>query len=197
MKFRSISILRGMDIKQTVDLAEACWALGFDVVEVPVQSEQSWQALEKIAEISAGRTFGAGTVLSSNDALRAIDLGVTLIISPGLDEKVARVTLNAGAVALPGVMTATEVLHAQQLGVWNCKYFPAGSLGSSWITAMRGPFTRSRFIAVGGVNLDNAVDYISAGAIGIGIGSNIEAIVKDPSAPEKLASIHRLADGTL
>jgi len=59
-----IAILRGFSAEQSVELALRAWEVGFDLVEVPAQSEQAWQSLQDILRVAEGRPVGAGTVLS-------------------------------------------------------------------------------------------------------------------------------------
>lgn len=74
---------------------------------------------------------------------------------------------------IPGALTATEVVKAHQAGADFVKLFPIGTLGASYIKALRGPLKHIPFVAVGGVNENNVKDFIDAGAVGAGIGGNL------------------------
>jgi 2-dehydro-3-deoxyphosphogluconate aldolase/(4S)-4-hydroxy-2-oxoglutarate aldolase len=187
---RTVAILRGLDPDRTADLAENCWEIGMDLVEVPVQGEAGWAGLRAVAERSQGRAFGAGTVLTAADARRAVDAGVSVVISPSVHADVITTTLKAGAVPLPGVMTPTDVANAVLLGAEICKVFPASLVGPAWFKAMQGPFPRTQFIAVGGINAANMNDFIDAGAVGVGFGGAIEAFLSAPEASEIVAAAH-------
>lgn len=84
----TIAILRDYTPEAAAVTAEACWAAGFGLVEVPVDSAAEWESLGAVAETSLGRSYGAGTVLSVQDASRAIQLGANVIISPSVDADV-------------------------------------------------------------------------------------------------------------
>lgn len=187
---RTVAIIRGLDPDRTAELAEKCWEIGMDLVEVPVQDEAGWAGLRAVAERSQGRAFGAGTVLTAADATRAVDAGVSVVISPSVHADVITTTLQAGAVPLPGVMTPTDVANAVLLGAEICKVFPASLVGPAWFKAMQGPFPRTQFIAVGGINAANMNDFIDAGAVGVAIGGSIEAFVSAPEASEIVAAAH-------
>jgi 2-dehydro-3-deoxyphosphogluconate aldolase/(4S)-4-hydroxy-2-oxoglutarate aldolase len=194
MTYRTVAILRGHEPQQTAHTARRCWDLGMDLVEVPVQGERGWAALERVGAIADGRVFGAGTVLSVADVHRARDLGATVIISPGVDRDVVEAALAAGAVPMPGVMTPTEVGMAAGLGLTTCKLFPASVVGPDWLGAMRGPFPSMRFVAVGGVDTGNAAEFIRAGAAGVAFGSSVESLLAGDGAAEYIREIHRLLD---
>ncbi|GAA1809529.1 bifunctional 4-hydroxy-2-oxoglutarate aldolase/2-dehydro-3-deoxy-phosphogluconate aldolase [Planosporangium flavigriseum] len=194
MRFRTIAILRAYEPQRAADLADQCWAIGMDLVEVPVQGSPGWAALEAVAERAQGRAFGAGTVLSADDARRAAGMGASVIISPDIDADVVEAALNVNAVPLPGVMTPTDVGQAARLGLDTCKLFPASVVGPAWLGAIKGPFPAMNFIAVGGVDLGNAAGFIKSGATGVALGSSIETLLSldDPAA--FIAELHDLVE---
>jgi len=194
VRLRTIAILRRFDPQKAVDIAERCWAAGMDLVEVPVQGEAGWASLEAVADCAGNRPFGAGTVLTVADAERAVSLGAGVVISPAIDRDVVEATQGAGALPLPGVMTPTDVATAAALGLEACKLFPATVVGPGWVSALRGPFPAMRFVAVGGVDLRNASEFISMGACGVGFGSNVETLLARDNAAEVIAELHRLAE---
>jgi Entner-Doudoroff aldolase len=187
---RTVAILRGFAPAHTVDLAERAWAIGMDLVEVPVQGEAGWAALEAVARCAQDRTFGAGTILSTADASRAIECGASVVISPSVHPDVITTALSAGALPLPGVMTPTDVANAVRHGVEICKLFPASLVGPGWLKAMKGPFPDTGFIAVGGIGLANMDEYLDAGAVGVAFGGSVEQFLDSPGAHEVVAAVH-------
>ncbi|MEA2419591.1 MAG: 2-dehydro-3-deoxyphosphogluconate aldolase / (4S)-4-hydroxy-2-oxoglutarate aldolase [Thermoleophilaceae bacterium] len=194
MKLRTIAILRGFDPPQAADLADRCWGIGMDLVEVPVQGPEGWAALESVARCADGRSFGAGTVLTAADAWRAVELGASVVISPGIDREVVEAAAAAGALPLPGVMTPTEVGTAARLGLSACKLFPADGIGQTLLRALRGPFPDMGLVAVGGVAPHNAADFLRAGACGVAFGSSIEALLAERDPAGLIAQLHAAAD---
>ena len=192
MNLRTIAILRGFAPSTSRHLAEQCWDAGLDLVEVPVQDDAGWAALAAVAECAQGRPFGAGTVLTVDDVNRVVDLGASVVISPGIDAAVVDATTRAGAMPLPGVFTPSDVTLAARLGVTTCKLFPASQVGPGWLGALHGPFPQMRFVAVGGVDLDNATDYLRAGAAGVGFGGSIERILRCADPSGEVAALHAL-----
>lgn len=192
MDLRTVAILRAFDPSASQELAQQCWRVGMDLVEVPVQGEGGWAALQAVASCAQGRPFGAGTVLTADDARRAVGLGASVVISPGIDAEVVQAAIDAGALPLPGVTTPSDVTLATRLGLTTCKLFPASQVGAGWLGAIRGPFPQIRFVAVGGVGLGNAAEYLRAGAVGVGFGGSITEILSSADPAKVVADLHAL-----
>jgi 2-dehydro-3-deoxyphosphogluconate aldolase/(4S)-4-hydroxy-2-oxoglutarate aldolase len=173
---RVMVILRGFSPNRTVELAERAWDLGIDAVEVPVQSEEAFAALAAAVEAGrrVGRTVGAGTVITPAQMRRVADSGATFAVSPGLDLALVASARECGLAYLPGVATATEVQAAAVAGLTHVKAFPASVLGTGWFRAMRGPFPNMGFVATGGINANNAPDFLNAGVAAVALGSALE-----------------------
>lgn len=179
-----MAILRGMPPAETVALAETAWDGGVDLVEVPIGQpgqEEALAAVVKAAE-PRGLAVGAGTVVSTDHVARALDAGAVYTVAPGLDETVLEASRYAGLAHLPGVATASELQHATRLGCKWVKVFPASALGPAWFKAMAGPFPDMRYVATGGVGVNEVGAYLRAGASVIGIGSAL-------ASPEALATL--------
>jgi Entner-Doudoroff aldolase len=193
VRLRTTAILRALEAQRAAEIAQRCWTIGMDLVEVPVQGDAGWAALESVAHCSGGRAFGAGTVLTPDDVRRAIDVGASVIISPDVNAEVVETAQSLGALPLPGVMTPTDVGIATRLGLSVCKLFPASVVGRGWLGALRGPFPAMDFIAVGGVDAGNAEDYLRAGACGVAFGTSIEALLEQDDAAGVIARLHAVA----
>jgi 2-dehydro-3-deoxyphosphogluconate aldolase/(4S)-4-hydroxy-2-oxoglutarate aldolase len=182
-----MAILRGYSPERTVELARRAWGVGIDCVEVPIQTPEAVEALA--ATVAEGRhhgkIVGAGTVVNYDRLQWAVDAGAGFSVAPGLDLAVAKASAEAGLAHLPGVATASEVQRATEHGMQWVKAFPASSLGTSWIEGMRGPFPDVRIVATGGINADNAADYLAAGAHVVAVGSALE----DPRQLDLLAAL--------
>ncbi len=178
-----IAILRGLNDETTLALATSCWTAGIRLVEVPVQGDEGFHALEVAAAEAERREelVGAGTVYTVADAERALSCGASFLVAPGLDNDTVRFAADRGVPYLPGVTTPTEVQGAKQLGLRTVKLFPAGAMGPAWVSALRGPFPEMNFVAVGGVSARNARDFLEHGAVGVGVGGalNDPAVVRD------------------
>lgn len=189
---RTIAILRDFGPERSREYAERCWAAGVDLVEVPVQGEAGWFSLAAVADAAAGRPFGAGTVLTPDDARRAIELGAGVLISPGTDPIILELAVARGVVALPGVMTPSDVSVAVRHGVGTVKLFPASVVGPAWISALSGPFPGVGVVAVGGIDIGNAADYLRAGAAGVGLGGSVVELLETEDPAGVVAGLHDL-----
>lgn len=172
-KLPVMAILRGYDAKASVAMSFRAWDAGIDLVEIPIQSPRALEALAGVVEagVPSGRKVGAGTITSRERLQQAILAGAAFTVAPGLDIDVARRSIDAGLPHLPGVATGTEIHNALQAGLTYLKAFPARELGSSWIKAMAGPFPEARFVATGGIDLENGIEFLQAGAAAVSLGS--------------------------
>jgi Entner-Doudoroff aldolase len=193
MMLRTVAILRGYDPDVAADLAARCWHAGIDLVEVPVQGEVGWLSLEAVLRRADGRPVGAGTVLTLEEVERAVGLGASVIISPGIDEEIIRVSQERKVLPLPGVMTASDVSLASRWGLKVCKLFPASLVGSAWLDAMRGPFPAMTYVAVGGISTHNASEYLDCGASGVAFGSSIETLLSLEDPQGFVSTLHAQA----
>ena len=195
MRIRTMAILRHVTPEAARELAEISWGAGIDVVEVPVQGREGWEALEAVAEVANGRLLGAGSVLDRDQVTQAVRTGARVIVSPGLDHDVVAATRALDAFPLPGVFTATEVMAALRLGLGTCKLFPASVVGPGWLRALRAPFPDISLVAVGGVDFGNAAEYIEAGATGVGVNKSVIAKLHQMTNPAAhIRQIHTSID---
>lgn len=132
-------------------------------------------AIELIQGLSASLSgeflLGAGTVLDPQTASRVIDAGAKFVVSPVLRPPIIDVCHRRGVAALPGCFSPTEILTAWESGADIVKVFPATALGPSYLTDVRGPLPQLKLMPTGGVTLDNAGDWIRAGAVAVGVGT--------------------------
>lgn len=170
---RVMAILRGFGPEKSLELATRAWDAGVTSVELPIQTQADVDALRLVAAAGAerGMSVGAGTILRVEQVAVAAEAGAVYTVSPGLDDQVVRESLLQGLPTLPGVATASEVHRALGLGIGWLKAFPARELGPNWIRSMHGPFPAAVFVVTGGIDLDNARDFLAAGARVVSLGS--------------------------
>jgi len=118
--------------------------------------------------------IGAGTVTTSEQAEQCIRAGAEFLVSPGLSTHVLAVAHACDKLAIPGALTPTELMHAQDQGARLIKIFPCGNVGGpKYLQSLRGPFPHAALIPTGGVNVSNAANYIAAGAFALGVGGDL------------------------
>jgi 2-dehydro-3-deoxyphosphogluconate aldolase/(4S)-4-hydroxy-2-oxoglutarate aldolase len=122
-----------------------------------------------------GMYLGIGTIKNADTAKAFIDAGADYIISPGLVEDAARVADQNNMLWVPGCMTPTEIIRAEQLGAKFVKLFPGNILGPAFVSAIKELFPEIMFMPTGGVDLDkeNIAGWFKAGVTAVGMGSKL------------------------
>ena len=132
-------------------------------------------AVELIAELAPtmppGFLLGAGTVTDAGTARRVIDAGARFVVSPVFRRDVLEACHTRDVAVMPGCFSPTEILDAWEAGADIVKVFPATALGPGFIKDIRGPMPEVKLMPTGGVTLDNAGDWIRAGAVAVGVGT--------------------------
>lgn len=175
-----IAIVRGVRPADIVGVGEALLAGGVSMMEVtydhsgPGGIEATLESLSLIGGAFAGRlSYGVGTVLSAGQVVEAHRRGAGFIISPNVDEAVIARTKELGMLSMPGALTPTEIAAAWRMGADIVKLFPAGLWGVEYIKAVRAPLSHIPMAAVGGVEPGNIGDFLRAGVLCFGVGSNL------------------------
>ena len=169
-----IAILRKVPQEKLDSYISAVVKGGVTVLEMTMDSPGVLQSIEHFRQLYDGPVFvGAGTVLSVQQAEEAVAAGAQFLVSPNVDRHVIAAAQRLGVPIMPGVLTPTEIATAKQEGVKIVKLFPARVFGPKYLSDLRGPFADMEFIPTGGVDYDNAMDFIHAGAVGVGIGSSL------------------------
>ena len=114
-----------------------------------------------------------GTVLDAETARMVIDVGAEFVFSPVLKPEMIEICRRYSKIAIPGAFTPTEILNAWECGADLVKVFPTSQVGPSYIKAVKAPLPQIDLLAVGGVDLDNAKDFINAGCSAVGVGSSL------------------------
>lgn len=175
-----VAIARGVEPGCIPELAEALIRGGIHCVEVTFDHtraegiQNTLSCIHRLASDYSDKILvGAGTVLSEQEVHMAVDAGARYIISPNVNERVIKVTKDLDAVSIPGAMTPTECQFAVECGADLVKLFPAGSLGLGYFKAICAPLKHISFVPTGGITPENLPDFLRAGAVGAGIGSNL------------------------
>lgn len=163
-QFREIGIIPVVvldDAKDAAPLAKALCEGGLPCAEVTFRTAAAEEVIRIMAKEYPEMLVGAGTVLTCEQADRAIAAGAKFIVSPGLNPKVVKHCQEKGIPVCPGVQTPTEVEMALDLGLDTVKFFPAEPAGGlKMIKALAAPYVNVTFMPTGGISAANVREYL-------------------------------------
>jgi len=167
-----VAIIRMQEPDKLRAVVDALAEGGVRAVEVTMTVPGAIGLIERLAPtLPKGFILGAGTILDPETARLAILAGARYIVSPVFRPDVIALCHRYDVAAMPGCFSPTEILAAWEAGADVVKVFPATALGPSFFKDVRGPLPQVKLMPTGGVTLENAGDWIRAGAVAIGIGT--------------------------
>lgn len=169
-----VAVIRGASVETIIPMAMALMNGGVTSLEITMETPKALAVIEKAADMFGDEMFvGAGTVLDPETARAAILSGAKFVFSPTVRKETIEITKRYGVISVPGAFTPTEILTAYEYGADVIKVFPAGSVGPGYFKNIAGPLPHIPLMPTGGIDMDNAKDYISAGAVAVGVGSSL------------------------
>lgn len=169
-----VAVIRGENIDQVRKNIEACIKGGINIVEVTYTVPEATEIIKKLSkEWKTDLLIGAGTVLDSETARIAILSGAKFIVSPGFDEKTAKLCNKYAIPYMPGCISITEMVKAMELGCDVIKLFPGSYFGADSIKAIKGPLPQINLMPTGGVSLENVDKWFRNGVVAVGVGGKL------------------------
>lgn len=175
-----IAIVRKVYGQQLLELSDALCAGGVRLMECTFDQQdpdcvkKTQQAIEALRARHEGEMmFGAGTVLTPQQAAAAHEAGAQYIISPNVRPSVIEKTKELGMVSMPGAMTPSEIMDAHDAGADFVKLFPATTLGFAYIKDILAPISHVKLVATGGVTEENFGQYLNLGFAGAGVSGRL------------------------
>jgi len=176
-----VAVLRGNSPEEVVTMADQAIRGGIKIIEITMTVPFALQAIETLAKrySSADPTadnyavIGSGTVLDPETARATILAGAEFVVAPCLNGETVKLCNRYRVPVMPGVMTIQEIQTALELGADVVKLFPGNLYSPSMIKAIKGPLPQANVMPTGGVSLDNLGEWIAAGAVAVGIGSDL------------------------
>ena len=166
-----VAVLRGVEADTLIEITDALVAGGVTGIELTADTPGIAGMVEELsAAFDDEIAIGVGTVLDSETARTVMLSGADFVVSPSLHEDVIEMCNRYGTLVAPGVMTPTEAIRGYEAGADLLKVFPASSLGPSHLGAIKGPLGQVPLMPTGGVDTENAGEYIAAGAECVGAG---------------------------
>jgi 2-dehydro-3-deoxyphosphogluconate aldolase / (4S)-4-hydroxy-2-oxoglutarate aldolase len=170
-----IPVIRAASVEEANRAVEAICPNGIPVVEITMTVPNAVAVIREVAR-QRGKDvlIGAGTVTNGKQALECIEAGAQFLVSPGLSVAVLEAASAHKILAIPGALTPTELMNAQEHGATLVKIFPCGNVGGpKYLKSLKAPFPHARLIPTGGVNAANAAEFIAAGAFALGVGADL------------------------
>jgi 2-dehydro-3-deoxyphosphogluconate aldolase/(4S)-4-hydroxy-2-oxoglutarate aldolase len=170
-----VPVVRAATVEDANRAVDAICAGGIPILEITMTVPNATSVIRHVVrEHGSTALIGAGTVTTREQAEQCIDAGAEFLVSPGLSIPVLAVAQACAKLAIPGALTPTELMHAQDNGAKLVKIFPCANVGGpKYLQSLKGPFPNAALIPTGGVNASNAADYIAAGAFALGVGGDL------------------------
>lgn len=190
----TVVVLRLRDHTNLLAIAHTLADAGLDVMEITFDHPDTGASLGRLVD-ALGDTvlIGAGTVRTTEQVKLAAGAGARFCVSAYAGSAVIAATRDAGMASLPGVVTATEIETALEAGAHMAKLFPAGPLGTGYLRAIRGPFRDVDFVPTGGIAHDALTQWYDAGAVAVGLGSDLIGDAASSADGDALAGLARRA----
>lgn len=170
-----VPVVRASTVEDATRAVEAICAGGIPILEITMTVPNAVSVIRHvIREHRNSALIGAGTVTTGEQAEQCIQAGAEFLVSPGLSMQVLAVARAWAKLVIPGVLTPTELMQAQDNGAKLIKVFPCSNVGGpKYLQSLKGPFPNVALIPTGGVNASNAAEYFAAGAFALGVGGDL------------------------
>lgn len=169
-----VAVVRGKNIEEVKKNVKSCVKGGINIIEVTYTIPEATEIIkELLKEYNNDILVGAGTVLDSETARIAILSGAKFIVSPGFDEKTAKLCNKYAIPYMPGCISITEMIKAMELGCDVIKLFPGSSFGPDCVKAIKAPLPQINLMPTGGVSLENIDKWFRNGVLAVGVGGKL------------------------
>jgi len=173
-KYQVIAIIRTQQMELSRKIARATAAGGINLIEIPWNDDWAASLIEKLRSELPECTIGTGTLLNLDHVQQALVAGAQFLFSPKVDIELIKATAEQDIPFIPGALSPTEILAAWQAGASVVKVYPIQAVGGvSYIEILKGPLGHIPLIPTGGVTVENAKDFLAAGAIAVGLAGDL------------------------
>ncbi|KKD39324.1 MAG: bifunctional 4-hydroxy-2-oxoglutarate aldolase/2-dehydro-3-deoxy-phosphogluconate aldolase [Limnoraphis robusta] len=173
-QYRAIAVIRSPNLELGKQMATAIYNGGIRLIEITWNSDRPTELISKLCSELPNCTIGAGTLLTREDVHQAVDSGAEFLFTPHTNPGLIEAARKLDIPMIPGAFSPTEIVTAWQAGASCVKVFPISTLGGvAYVKSLQGPLGEIPLIPTGGVTLKNAEAFISAGAIAVGLSSEL------------------------
>lgn len=171
---RAIAVIRAPTFELGQQMAWAVATGGMKLIEITWNSDRAPELIAALRSELPDCLIGTGTLLNRQDLQAAIAVGAQFLFTPHVDFGLIQLAGQQGVPIVPGALSPTEIVTAWQAGATSVKVFPVEAVGgASYIRNLQGPLGQIPLIPTGGVTIDNAKDFLAAGAIAVGLSGNL------------------------
>jgi 2-dehydro-3-deoxyphosphogluconate aldolase/(4S)-4-hydroxy-2-oxoglutarate aldolase len=186
-----IAVLRTTHASEYAPVIESLLAGGVRFIELTLTTRDVFERLPDIRETFADTAeIGVGTVTTTGQAERCMDVGAQFLVTPSMNPDIVHAAVARGIPIIPGGLTPTELHAGWSAGAAAVKVFPASTVGSDYIGQLHGPFPEMHLIPSGGISIQDAPQWISAGALAVSLGG---PLIGDAFAGGSLAQLTQRA----
>jgi 2-dehydro-3-deoxyphosphogluconate aldolase/(4S)-4-hydroxy-2-oxoglutarate aldolase len=169
-----VAVIRMKEPDKLRAVVDALAEGGIRALEITMTVPGAVELIRQLAPtLPAGFSFGAGTVVDADTVHKVVDAGAQFIVSPVFRREVVAACQARDVAAMPGCFTPTEILDAWDAGADVVKVFPATTLGPGYLKDVHAPLPHVKLMPTGGVTVENAGDWIRAGAVAVGVGASL------------------------
>ena len=173
-KHRAIAVIRAPQMELGRQMAHAVASGGMQLIEITWNSERAPELISLLRTELPHCIIGTGTLLNLEQLEQAIEAGAQFLFTPHVNLSLIAAAVKAGVPIVPGALTPTEIVTAWEAGASCIKVFPIQAVGgASYIKALQGPLGNIPLIPTGGVSLENAQEFLKAGAIAVGLSGEL------------------------
>ena len=173
-KHRAIAVIRASDMRLAQNMAMAAADGGMRLIEITWNSDRPGELIRLLRAELPNCLIGTGTLFNVLQLQEAIASGAQFLFSPHVDSAMIQAAVKQDVPIIPGAMTPTEIVNAWNQGASCVKVFPVQAVGGvNYIKSLQGPLGEIPLIPTGGVTLENAPEFIQAGAIAVGLSGEL------------------------
>jgi 2-dehydro-3-deoxyphosphogluconate aldolase/(4S)-4-hydroxy-2-oxoglutarate aldolase len=181
-KHRAIAVIRAPEFELGRKMASSIASGGMRLIEITWNSDRAGELIAQLRLELPECIIGSGTLLNLNDMEMAIASGAQFLFTPHVDSVMIQAAIAKHVPIIPGALTPTEIVSAYNQGASCVKVFPVQALGGvNYIKSLQAPLGKIPLIPTGGVLIENAQEFLAAGAVGVGLSSEL--------FPKKLVNI--------
>ncbi|HAZ43243.1 MAG TPA: hypothetical protein DDW76_22650 [Cyanobacteria bacterium UBA11369] len=171
---RAIAVIRAPEMELGRQMALAVATGGMKLIEITWNSDRAAELIGNLRAELPDCTIGSGTLLDVLQLRQAIAAGAQFLFTPHVNPVLIHAAVEAGVPIIPGALSPTEIVTADQAGASCVKVFPISAVGGvSYIKSLQAPLGQIPLIPTGGVTLENAKEFIKAGAIAVGLAGEL------------------------